>query len=432
MEREQLQQRIAALLSVQEIAQELMSELNLERLLHKILDSAVRVLNASDGSLLLWVPADELVFAVTQDPELLGHRIPADKGIAGWVFTNCEPLIVGEVRDDTRFFQEVKSGYRTHSLLAVPLMTPTEKIGVVEVLNKKSGEQFNEHDRDILTALAAQAATAIVNARLYQELEEEKNRIVAIEDQLHKKLARDLHDGPAQTLAAMIMDIEFILKLYEREPERVPNELRNLREAATKTLAQVRNTMFELRPVILETQGLKAAMEDYVGRLVKTEKMNIHLDIRNLDERLPPKVERLCFAIIQEAVGNIKKHAHAKNTWIIIERRAHDLVVAVRDDGRGFNVGEVERGYDSRGSLGMLNMKERSEVLGARLSINSAPGKGTLVSLIVPLADEKKPSTCDEVNETTSKAAGKRRKGKTGPITLRRKGTGPLVWPFND
>jgi len=439
IEQEQLQKRLAALITVQDVAQDLMSELDHIRLLNKVLSSAIKVLNASAGSLLLWLPPNELEFAVSAEQSLVGQRMPADKGIAGWVFTHEEPLIVGNVYEDERFFQEVDPGFQTRSLIAVPLMTPTERIGVIEVINKQPGEQFTEQDRDILTALSAQAATAIVNARLYQELQEEKDRIIATENEIHKKLARDLHDGPAQTLAAMIMDVDIVLKLYERDPARVPEELERLRQAASKTLAQVRNTMFELRPVILETQGLVPALESYVERLVSTEGMVIHLDIRSLPERLPSKIEGLCFSIIQEALSNVKKHAHAENTWIIVERRTKDLIVAVRDDGQGFDVTLVQEGYDSRGSLGLLNMRERSEMLGARYSIDSKPGHGTLVSLIVPLEVETKPESQEaSQGEQQGSPNGGRRPG-TGPlgqaqtpagsgrkISRRRKGTGPL------
>jgi signal transduction histidine kinase len=430
-ELKRLQKRVSALMAVQNIAQELMSELDRWRLLNKILNAAVQVLNADTGSLLIWAPPDDLEFALSADPRVLGHRIPATQGIAGWVFTNEQPLIVGDVSQDSRWSQEVNPDFQTHSLVAVPLMTPTERIGVVEVLNKQSGQQFDEEDRDILSALAAQAAQAIVNARLYQELEEEKNRMIEIEDQMHKKMARDLHDGPAQGLAAMMMNIEFILRLYEHEPSKVPEELTQLRQTLSKTLAQVRNTMFELRPVILETQGLQAALKSYVERLLQTEGMNIHLDLVHMEERLPARIERLCFDIVREAVGNVNKHAHAKNTWIVVERRLHDLVVAVRDDGRGFDVAHIEQEYDSRGSLGLLNMRERSEVLGAKYAIESKPGRGTLVYLLVPMVEAEAPTSADEPHEPAASDSDGRRKRSTGPLPpepngKRKKGTGPL------
>lgn len=421
-----LLKRISALVTVQDIAQELMSELDHLRLLDKILQAAVEVLDAETGSVLIWVPPDHLEFAVSDEARIVGLRIPAGQGIAGWVFNHEEALLVSDKDHDDRWYREMVSNFQTRSLIAVPLMTASERIGVIEVLNKRSGASFNDQDRDLLTALSAQAATAIVNARLYQELEAEKNRLIAIEDQTYKKLARDLHDGPAQALASMMMDLEFIGRLLERDPARVPHELEQLRAKAAHTLAQVRTTMFVLRPVILETQGLQAALEFYLDRIQQTERLSVHLDVRNLDQPLPKRVQEICFAIVHEAVGNVVKHAQAKNAWIVVERRATDLVLAVRDDGKGFDVKQTQAEYDLSGSQGMLNMQERAEMLHARYVVQSAPGRGTLIYLIAPLARPvARPRT--EAARASGLPASRLAAAPFGG--RRRKGTGPLRFP---
>jgi len=385
------QERIAALTVLQDVARDLTSELDLNKLLRKILHSAVMVLKASAGSLLLWDEAtDELVFAVTDGgagEALEGQRMPADKGIAGWVFTQRQPDIVHDVRSDERFYSAIDEslGYHTSSLTAVPMITKGQGIGVLQVLNKKSGERFDENDRDILYALAGQAATALMNARLYQEVSEEKDRIIALEEDVRKELARDFHDGPAQTLAAMIMGIELLEALPEQIPESVAKGLTELRTMATKTLHQVRNMIFELRPVILKTQGLEPALHSYVERLREAEDMNIHLKIEGLGERLPARLEEICFSIIQEAISNVKRHANEKNVWLTAVRRGDEFQVVIKDDGKGFDLAEVERSYDRRGKLGLLNMRERTEMIGGRLSIESALGQGTTITLNVPL-----------------------------------------------
>jgi signal transduction histidine kinase len=238
-------------------------------------------------------------------------------------------------------------------------------------------------------------------------------------------------------LGAMMMNVEFILKLYEREPARVPAELQELRTAAGKTLDQVRNAMFQLRPLVLETQGLKPALEQYVERRNTKEGMNIHLEWRGVEERLPERVESLCFAIVHEAIGNVKKHAEADNAWIIVERTGSRLTVAVRDDGEGFDVSSTQASYETRGSLGLLNMQERAEVLGARYDIESSPGQGTLVYLIVTLAGLQG-TAADGASEQDRRI--QHRKRSTGPLGFatrgppasgagnggRQKGTGPL------
>lgn len=395
--RDPTEKRISALIALQDISRTLISELDLKRLLRKIVHSAVEVLDASTGSLLIWDPSENsLIFAVTEGGEGEGEnlelrRMPADQGIAGWIFTHRQPIIVEDVSQDERFFKGIDEslGYRTSSLVGVPLITKGEMIGVIEVLNKRTGEKFDEQDLDTLSALAGQAAIAIANARLYLQIRQERDRMLNIEDEVHKKLARDFHDGPAQTLASLIMDIEFIQKLLERDPTKVEAELLQLKEKATKAMHQARTTMFELRPLLLETEGLKAALEYYVERLRQTENMSIHLQIEGLEERPSQRVEDIVFAIVREALSNIKKHAKANNVWLTVTRGEKRLLTTIRDDGQGFDVEEVEISYATRGSIGLLNLYERAEMLGGRISIESAPGQGTTVSLTVPLPSAK-------------------------------------------
>ncbi len=209
--------------------------------------------------------------------------------------------------------------------------------------------------------------------------------MLGIEDEVHKKLARDFHDGPAQILASLIMDVEFIQKLLERDPSKVEAELLQLKEKAIKVMHQARTTMFELRPLVLETEGLEAALLYYIERLRQTENMSIHLQAEGLEERLPHRVEDIVFAIVREAINNIKKHARANNVWLTVIRDEKELLTTIRDDGQGFSVEEVEISYATRGSIGLLNLYERAEMLGGQISIESAPGQGTTVRLTVPL-----------------------------------------------
>jgi signal transduction histidine kinase len=386
------QERIAALTVLQDVARNLTSELDLNKLLRKILHSAVTVLKASAGSLLLWDEAtNELVFVVTDGgagEALEGQRMSADRGIAGWVFTHRQPDIVHDVRSDERFYRTIDEslGYRTSSLITVPMITKGQGIGVLQVLNKNSGERFDPNDRDILYALAGQAAIAIMNARLYQEVRDEKDRIIALEEEVRKELARDFHDGPAQTLAAMIMSIELVETVPEPISESVATGLAELRTMAAKTLHQVRNMIFELRPVMLKTQGLEPALHSYVERLREAEEMNIHLNVEGLEERLPTRLEEICFSIIQEAINNVKRHANEENVWLAAIRRGNEFRVIVKDDGEGFDLAELEKSYDRQGKLGLLSMRERAEMIGGRLSVKSVPGEGTTVTLNVPLS----------------------------------------------
>lgn len=388
---------IAAFLALQEIAQGLAAELNLESLLERIVEAAVVVGQASAGSLLIWDALNnDLFFAVAKGgggEALVGRRMPAYKGIAGWVLANQESAIVQSVPQDPRFFNAIDEslGFHTSSLLAVPLVAKGEAIGVLEVLNKKSEQPFDNQDRDLLMALAGQAAVAIKNARLYRQVQEERDRIVALEEEVRKNLAREVHDGPAQMLSAIIMHLNVIEDLASRNPEQVAEEIRHVQSIATNALQQIRSMIFELRPVILQTKGLIAALRTYVQRLRDVEDMTIHADLPPLAERLPPKIEETTFSVVQEALNNVRKHAEARNTWLEVVCDDDTLTVKIRDDGRGFETSRLEVLEAQEGHLGLLNMRERAEMVGGELAIRSQEGWGTRVKLTIPLSEKQKP-----------------------------------------
>ncbi|MBM3129515.1 MAG: GAF domain-containing sensor histidine kinase [Chloroflexi bacterium] len=386
-----LEQRIGALEALQEVALVFSSEFQLERLLALILSSAVDVMKASAGSLLLYDgTTKELVFQVVQGgggKALRQKRIRSDEGIAGWVFSRGQPVIVHDTGMDSRHLLRIDEALRFHTaaMVAAPLIYKGKPIGVIEIINKKSGEQFVEDDQDLLMAFAAQAAVVIENARLFQQVVSERDRLLVVEEEVRRELARELHDGPSQILAAIIMGLKFLKQVIARQPERTETELAELERLAAQALHQVRNMLFDLRPVALETQGLRAALEIYVERLRASEDVKLHLDVQLLKTRWSPKVEAALFSIIQEAVGNAKKHAQPKNIWITAQPQDDQIALSVRDDGRGFDLAHVEESYAQRGNLGLLNMKERAEIANATLDINSKPGKGTLVTLTVPM-----------------------------------------------
>ena len=387
-----LSQQMIGLRLVQHVTQDLVSELDVDRLLKRILRSAIDAVHGTAGALLLLDPTgQELIFEVVEGgggTALEGQRMGRDQGLAGWVVCHNQPIIVTDVQQDERFYGRIPESVSVSvsTLICAPLLVKGAPIGVVQVLNKSVGGQFDEDDLNLLTSFAAQSAVAIENTRLYQDLKRERDRLIAGEEQVRRHLARDLHDGPAQLLAALIGNVDFVGKLLEREPGKVRDELDSLHSLAQKALWQVRTLLFDLRPVILETQGLGPALRTYIERQGEMDDLSYHLQVDGPSVRLAAPAERAIFSIVQEAVGNARKHAQAQNLWITVAPQQGDLWVGVRDDGQGFDLEELSTEYDRRGSLGMLNMHERAEAIGGKLSIQSRPGGGTAISLTVPLS----------------------------------------------
>ena len=244
---------------------------------------------------------------------------------------------------------------------------------------------YRQDQLAFLSTLCNQATIALQNAQLYQQLQAEKDRIIGSEEEVRHWLARELHDGPTQTLSALAMRLNYARLLLEKEPEKAQEELADLEKMARRATKEIRTTLFKLRPLALETQGLRGALEQYVVRLQETGGTPVQLDIEEPSERLEANAEATIFFIIEEAVTNAHKHGNASSISVRIAPYGDFLVVTVRDNGKGFDVKAVEASYDQRGSLGLINMKERAELIGGRLEIQSQPGHGTTITLAVPL-----------------------------------------------
>ncbi len=386
-----LRGRVEALERLRLVAEQVSSDLQLETLLAEVLDAAVSIVGAAAGSLLLLDQnKDELEFAVVRGgggEGLLGTRMPADAGIAGWVVQHGQPLFVNDAASDPRYYARVacQAGFPTTTLICVPMAAKGKMIGALEALNKSDGQPFTADDASLLVAFASQAAIAIENARLYAELREERDRILAVEQEVRNQLARDLHDGPAQLLASLIMRLRLGLRLLDQGNAAGREELGALEPLLERTLREVRTMLFDLRPVILEARGLVAAVEEYARRQ-KEEGFDVRLTVRGEPRRLRPHAERAVFAIIQEAVGNARKHSGSSGAVVRLLYGQQQLEVEVQDSGAGFDVAQVQADYATRGSLGLINMQERAQAIEGRLALESAPGHGTTVRLSLPIA----------------------------------------------
>jgi signal transduction histidine kinase len=352
-------------------------------------------LKVEAGSLLLVdEEAGELVFQIALGEKAEGvkpFRLPMGQGIAGHVAQSGKPLMISDAQKDRRHYKgvDVATDFLTRSMLCVPMVFKGKTIGVIEIMNKLEGD-FTESDLTFLNSIATYAAIAIENARLHQNVLAERDRVVVVQEEVQKKLARDLHDGPTQLVASILMRLDFIKKALTHDPSLVEEEIAQLIELGQHASHQMRTLLFELRPLVLETQGLVPALETFLARLQKEEaSTTLHpVEVRTErgDEltRRDPKDEAALFAIVQEAVKNALKHAQAENIWVRLAEQAGELMVMVQDDGVGFDTAAVESDYEQRGSLGMVNMRERTELVGGQLTLRSTPGQGTEVMIRVP------------------------------------------------
>jgi two-component system sensor histidine kinase DegS len=168
--------------------------------------------------------------------------------------------------------------------------------------------------------------------------------------------------------------------------EKLKPEVDAVEDLAKQATAEIRHVLFKLRPLALETQGLTSALTQLVDKVRKTFGQNILLKFdAEVDHVLPTEAQDALFYLIEEAVSNARKYAQAQTIRIDIAVKAEDVIVRIADNGVGFDVEKVQAQYVERGSFGMMNMEERTELIGGRLSLQSQPGKGTVVTVTVPL-----------------------------------------------
>jgi signal transduction histidine kinase len=394
---ESSQRRATEMTLLNGVARTLSSTLQLDEVLTRIMQEVEAVLNVEAGSLLLTDNATgELVFQIAlgdKADEVKPFRIPRGQGIAGEVALSGKPLVVENVDQDTRHFKAVdeKIDFSTRNILCVPLVLYDQIIGVLEVINKRTGS-FTQSDQELLSAIASYAAIAIQNAQLHENVLAERDRVIEAEEEARKKLARDLHDGPTQLVAGIKMSLDFSKKALEKDPSLLPKELDYMQGLAERATHQMRTMLFELRPLVLETQGLGAALQVFIERRQKdiTEpwpKLALKVITNNPSgdiSRQDDKVEATIFAIVQETVNNAIKHAQAKNIVVELKETVNAVHTMIKDDGVGFEVDAVMSNYERRGSLGMLNLHERTQLIGGELDIQSSPGTGTQITIYVP------------------------------------------------
>ena len=377
------------------------ANLKYKRVLDMVLDMSADILASPN------VPADRLVGAVLlfaegehKRPELhIGSArrltpadirtvLPGTHGLIGSAIENGEAQSSSELSSDPELSHLValracKVAY------CVPLRASLDTYGVL-LFAHPDPNFFTQVKRELLDILSHQAVIAIQNARLYSDLEQEKERMMEIQEDARRKLARDLHDGPTQSIAAIAMRLNFARRLLERDPKATADEMAKIEDLARRTTKEIRHMLFTLRPLVLESQGLIPALDAMAEKVHETYAQTV---IVEADPTLIPKIEAgkqtVIFFIAEEAISNARKHAQAAHIWVRLSPLEKDLVLLeVEDDGAGFNIASLNTSYEHRGSLGMVNMRERAELVNGLFQISSTLGEGTTIRVIIPLSEE--------------------------------------------
>jgi two-component system sensor histidine kinase DegS len=212
--------------------------------------------------------------------------------------------------------------------------------------------------------------------------------LIHAQEEERRRVSRELHDGPAQNLANIVMRLELMERLWDRDQKRVKKELANLKDTVRQNLADIRCIIFDLRPMALDDLGLVPALKRYLADYSDKYEMDIDFLFYGEERRLDLAREVAVFRMIQEAITNVRKHAGTDRAQVKLEIAPENIIVIVRDRGFGFDVDKV-RGQ-RRESFGLLGMQERVGLFGGEFKVKSTVGQGTKVIIEVPVKGEGK------------------------------------------
>ncbi len=366
--------------SVNEIGNALASQLELEPLLAIVAGRLRELLNARIVLIALPDTDDALRVAAAEGEGAdtwVGARLALHGSKVGRVLERARSERVDSLTEDAEVDRATVREHGITTALYVPLIVHGNAIGVVAAHDKLGEDpRFDDDDVRLAESLGERAAIAVdLSERVTRDA---MRRAVAAQELERKRLARELHDETGQALTSILLGLKSLEQAIDSDEGRAG--VAALRELVVSTLQNVRRLAVELRPSALDDFGLTPALERLVDTYRQHASVPVQLEIQLGDRRLPSEVETTLYRMVQEALTNVAKHADATGVSILLTRRPSSVALVVEDDGTGF---DLEGIHD--GGLGLSGMRERVALVGGRLRVESAPGKGTTLAVEVPL-----------------------------------------------
>lgn len=260
-----------------------------------------------------------------------------------------------------------RQGFRL--VISVPLVARDATLDVLN-LATRNPRPVSAEERALLASVGRQAGMAVENARLYEQAE------AAAAAAERNRLARELHDAVSQTLFSASMIADVLPRLWEKHPQEAERRLADLRRLTRGAMAEMRTLLWELRPAAF----VEADLDELLGQLSRAiagrAQLEVVLDVEPRVE-VSPEAKVALYRIAQEALNNVVRHAQADEVVLSLRRRGGGIELSVRDDGRGFSRRDIPAGH-----LGLSTMRERAKGIGAELTMESEPGKGTVMTVL--------------------------------------------------
>ncbi|TLS38504.1 sensor histidine kinase [Pseudalkalibacillus caeni] len=294
--------------------------------------------------------------------------------------------------------QEIRDAYEKASHIQVKLSVEQQRLVQLQdkkndierrleyfrVTNQKAGSFIGQISTVLsyLNGELRQVGAAIQDAQRRQEF---GLQIIEAQEEERRRVSREIHDGPAQMLANVLVRSQLIERIFEKKgKEAAFKEIKEMRVLIEEALQEVRRLIYDLRPMALDDLGLIPTLKKYLNRINNESRTEIYFDHGDGQQRLPVRLEIAIFRLVQEAVQNSLKHADATEIEVDLEIEKQNIHLKVKDNGIGFNTNERKEN-----SFGIIGMKERVELLNGKIEIQSTPNKGTYILIDIPIHEQE-------------------------------------------
>ncbi len=391
---EQLKRHAENFAALYETTRALANQYHLPTLLQTIVERACALLRVAGGAIYLCDSAGATLDVQAQKGTLnpKGARLRVGEGTTGGVVQSRQPLMVCNYSASEHRSPQYE-GMEIAIVLEVPMLSGGDVIGVLSLFERAPTDRcFDDEDAKLLSLFAVQAASAVHNARLFEQVRagRERQQVLAMrlmeaQEAERRHIARELHDEIGQAMTGVQLGLQAI-EPYLTDPDASAHLVDSMK-AIEQMLQQVRDLSLNLRPSILDDFGLVPALRRYLDQQARRTGLIVEFATETV-QRLPPQIETVCYRIAQEALTNVARHARATRVSVSITESNGEARLFIRDDGVGFDVAETLK-YAEGASLGLIGMRERAALVGGIVEIKSVIGEGTLIQAHFPVSPQR-------------------------------------------